>query len=281
MTTAFPSYGRCIFCGDYKKLTEEHVWPVWLRQYIDFDLPVSGSASIDVHPDNSEEIVAHSERKGDLRNRGVTKVCRDCNSEWMSQLQERAKRELIAMAHGESFSLLPDGQRVIAAWVTMAVMTAEFYFDAIAIPAVERLSLKLTSSPLRTWKVWAGSYERGDWQSHLAHATGPLIFPGDPEPKDGEAPTRNTQTTSLVVGQAYFHAFSCPNIPFTEHMDLQCEGRLVQIWPPLGPLAWPTPVLSDLQADRLASAIFDRLNGRPFSGLPPAATRPQKSERET
>lgn len=53
-------------------------------------------------------------------------VCRRCNNEWMSELQNQAKPILKRMILGERINIAWQAQRVIAAWATMTSMVLDF-----------------------------------------------------------------------------------------------------------------------------------------------------------
>lgn len=65
-------------------------------------------------------------RTGDPPRSKVRVVCRDCNTTWLSQIQERAKPHLIPLITGQTFALGATSQESIAVWCTMATMTAEY-----------------------------------------------------------------------------------------------------------------------------------------------------------
>lgn len=239
-----------------------------MRPYIETQYCGYGCSSVEIS-NNQTKLLSKFFGRGDPQRQPVTNVCAQCNNGWMSQLQARAKSELISMIEGTPLTVLEAGQRVISAWVTMAVMAGEYFFDgAVAVPAVERLSLKLTSSPLDNWKIWAGSYARENWPAYFVHGARFLNVSGSGSGNEIKNPAPNTQASSFVVGSVFYHAFSCPSVAFTNVLDLKCEGRLAQIWPPRGPLAWPPPPLSEQQADRISTFIFNSIAGDEFRGLP-------------
>ncbi len=211
----------------------------------------------------------HSERTqkksgGDPRNRPVRVVCAGCNGGWMSRLQQTAKPLLIPLVTGQAVRLDAQAQQVIAVWCAMSVMTAEFLsHDRQAISLDERRSIKATQSvPADTWKIWIGHYVRGGWQPLWAHTVMPI---GDEEISpvgDDGVPIANTQTTSLVVGQLYIHAFSCPYNFLIRAATLPDEARsLSQIWPPTSAnIDWPRSTMTDRDADNVAGFISNMID---------------------
>lgn len=244
------------FCGLPGKTSKEHIWPKWIRPYIHFDDTSYVAASSHVFPDR-HEIIRTKKWGGDPRSRGVPVVCRDCNSGWMSALQEEVKPFLIPMIQGTPLSLTRDGQAALSAWAAMAIMVGEFFFpDTIAVPAHERAQLRQSRKVPETWKIWLGTYERQNWRTHFARSTHRLLFPNMPDPPPGELPPPNTHATTFVVGKILFHAFACPYAPQTRNVVLASNGgRMIQLWPSFRPLTWPTTILSDEDADYVTSTI--------------------------
>jgi hypothetical protein len=273
-------YGRrlCIFCGEPGKISKEHIWPKWLRDYISFDADSHIMASTNVYPDR-HEIIMTKKVDGDARNRGVSVVCERCNSGWMGALQERVKPFLVPVIHGRGWQLSVLDQIALSTWVTMAIMVGEHFFKgSLAVPVSERRALMTTCRPLENWKIWAGTYERKEWLGHLGRNTRFLLFPGSSAPQDGQVPAPNTHTTTFVVGKALFHAFGCPLPEQTAVVRLRrADGALVEIWPPTeGTFIWPTPALTDEDAAGLTDVIFSWIDA-----LDKAEISPECSPRTT
>jgi hypothetical protein len=251
---------QCIFCPTKGRMSEEHVWPKWIRRYVPFDTPAHVRASIEYQA--HQENILHAEtRRGDPRYRGVHFVCHGCNTGWMSALQNAAKSPLLAMARGEARHLSEDEQKLVAAWATMSVMTAEhLYPDAVAISSADRLAFAQNAGPLPNWRIWAASAGDNDWKGFHVHGTRSLSFPDAPITPNG-AP--NTQTTTLVIGKAYFHAFSSHSPRQAEGIEMDMtNGALKQLWPMQGSIQWPPPTLDARQAQQLTTAVFEMIDDR-------------------
>jgi hypothetical protein len=74
----------------------------------------------------------------------------------------------------------------------------------------------------------------------------------------------NSQMTTLVVGQLYIHAFSCPFpsiVTQTETIPAAGYKKVAQIWPAREHfIAWPMDSLTDREADEIPGAIANRFD---------------------
>jgi hypothetical protein len=207
---------------------------------------------------------------GDPRSRRLQIVCRPCNNHWMSDLQTAAKPILSPLITGESKKSIVLGlewQKILAAWAAMSVICAEYFYpNRAAISVTDRRWLYDTKTAPNDFRIWIGDYERKEWIPHWGHFS---LRISEHEGKqdwtihpDG-TPRSNTQTTTFVVGRLFIHVYSCPfpEILHAEKIVRAVESKLVQIWPTRHSfLMWPVTGISDRDADRLASVIFDRLD---------------------
>ncbi len=250
---------RCIFCDGPAKLTKEHLWSKWTRQLVQYDSIKHEYANQVFNrggTDRTAKITA-----GDVRNRGLRAVCGDCNSGWMSAVEERAKPTLEALIRGAGAFLNHDSQKTVTTWIAMKAMVAEFFDPSYAaIPLLERQFLNANRLPPDNWKIWIGNYKRGSWAGQWAHSASGLASPESVARRKPETP--NTQTSTLIVGQLYCHAFSSEIRSLVDRVQLGETGlaKLPQIWPVRESfVAWPTGALSDADASDFASKIFTDL----------------------
>lgn len=114
---------RCIFCGK-RPLTKEHIFPKWLAPYIPKTMENYQNVKTIFHKDRAD--TAAKKRAGNPHSWSVKCVCKKCNNEWMGTLQERVKPILLPMIKGEKVKIEKADQHVMASWVAMATMCAEF-----------------------------------------------------------------------------------------------------------------------------------------------------------
>ena len=258
----------CIFCGD-TPTTREHIWADWLAQYIPKTMPNYVAAQTFL---NADRTIEKTEKLwgGDPRGRRLQIVCRSCNNHWMSELQKAVKPILIPLIAGKSISLTPPRQATLAAWRAMTTICAEYFYPKnAAVSVIDRRWLFRTHTAPNSFRIWIGDFERKEWKPYWGHST-LRISPTEHEGTQGWAihpdgtPRSNTQTTMFVIGRLYVMVYSCPfpEILNSQTIVRQVDSRLTQIWPPRYSIVlWPpTDTLNDREADRLAGAIFGRLD---------------------
>ena len=135
-------------------------------------------ASITVPHPGQHRLLERRIRAGDPIGAKVPIVCSDCNSGWMSQIQERAKPYLIPLFRGELTILNPDAQRWVATWACMATIMGEFLSRKIGANAIgqsDRETLMRTQLPPRNWRIWIGKCSQENWPSQWLHVTARVL----------------------------------------------------------------------------------------------------------
>jgi hypothetical protein len=255
----------CVFCGKPTKMTSEHIWGDWIKQFIPPSLNKHylGLKTINVggKPDTDGVRI----RAGDPVNSQVRIVRGDCNSGWMSVLQAKAKKFLPPLLTGERIGLGPAAQQAIAAWITMACMTAEHIIHdpfSIAISQGDRTQLTDTGVPLSNWKIYVGHYRAWKWNTKYLHTCLPILDIA-PDPNGHEKPIANTQTSTFVLGNLYVHAMSSEHPEYIEgwRWPIRPSMVLIQIWPPKETfIAWPGMTMVDQDAMIIAEFFFRNIH---------------------
>lgn len=114
--------GVCVFCGR-GPLTNEHVWPQWIRKGLFPHLHTSRNVvTTDQDVDRDYPAPAFDTKVGDVC--GTTKRTSGdrCNNGWMSRLETSVKDVLGPMIRGETQVLSPDIQVRIASWALKTAM---------------------------------------------------------------------------------------------------------------------------------------------------------------
>jgi hypothetical protein len=114
----------CIFCGG-RPLSKEHIWGQWVLEHVPRTTNKYNFGKIVVGKNPKDTTEDSRVRTGDPLNANVRVVCANCNSGWMSQIQERAKPHLIPLFKGQSVWLDMSAQAAIATWAIMATITSE------------------------------------------------------------------------------------------------------------------------------------------------------------
>lgn len=256
----------CVFCGGAVKMTNEHVWGRWLKQYVKQDmrkhsLGVSVVNRLGIPNEESSYI-----RAGDPLGSKVKVVCETCNNTWLSGIQDTAKPYLLPLIKGEPTVLGHDGQHVVATWATMATMTAEFLLrDPVdrVVTQSERTVFMDTRAPNSDWRIWLGRYRRVRWLGQWVHTSIPVFDAAEVAKAEAAGrPQCNMQTSTFVVGELYVHVFSGAHADFVRDWHWKTAPRaramLAPLWPPRHDfIAWPINGISDHEAIAYSKAFFD------------------------
>ena len=253
----------CIYCGG-AGLTHEHLFADWLRAYIPRELSEHRSESVIAFPHKTNRTLKR--QTGDTHARRLRRVCETCKLGWMSDLQEAAKPYLVPMLEGKSISLNRKAQKIVAAWVAMTTMTAEYLDDKmVAVPQSERDYLRETSQAPKTWRIWIARYNGAKSPKRLWHNAMALTD----QKVEGAAlyapAPSNTQTTAISLGDHLFIYVMSSEIawnlirrwrlpPTVSSLFRQiCPAAAAKVvWPPGRPLTFP-------EADFIADQFFNRL----------------------
>ena len=121
---------ECAFCGQDRKLSDEHVWANWLLKLLPHPTP----------SENKTRILGSTRTGLKVRNEGlmgapelVKVVCRPCNHGWMATLEEEAMRLLAPMIEGESLRLQVRDQRLLAFWAAKTMTMIEYTDDSTRV----------------------------------------------------------------------------------------------------------------------------------------------------
>jgi hypothetical protein len=106
----------CIFCGQCRAGSDEHVISRWVRERLQVASPVTTL----VQPSGEQ----HVDPFWTIKLRGT--VCKDCNNGWMHVLEDMVSPFLGAMlVHDCSVDLDAERQRDLARWAVMKVLLLE------------------------------------------------------------------------------------------------------------------------------------------------------------
>lgn len=261
-----PQRKLCVFCGKTAKMTNEHVWGKWLKQCVRQDMR---KHSFVVSVINQPGIPAEENiyiRAGDPLGSKVRVVCERCNNTWLSSIQRRAKPHLLPLINGEPTTLGHDAQHAVAAWATMATMTAEFLLpdpmDRVVTQA-ERAAFMASRMPSPDWRIWIGRYRRVRWLGQWVHASIPVYDAAQvAEVEATGRPQCNMQTSTFVVGELYVHVLSGAHIDFVRDWHWTAAPKARAMLPLLWPrsedfIAWPINAISDHEAILYSRAFFN------------------------
>ena len=108
----------CIFCCGEARQTKEHAVPQWFAKL----KPANVSVRVEGEHRNVQKWDILTD-KVELKVRGC---CTECNSGWMSDLEDEARPILLPLIGGQEVQLVVSAQRVIATWAMKTVMVLEY-----------------------------------------------------------------------------------------------------------------------------------------------------------
>ena len=114
--------GTCIFCGGLG-VTKEHLFSNWLRQLFPrtpSDTHTFGRSDWATQT-GFEQVI----NQGHSGSRRVRKVCKHCNTGWISRIDDDARHAITPLIQGASTLVSQAMQRDIAAWFTKIAMVGD------------------------------------------------------------------------------------------------------------------------------------------------------------
>lgn len=227
---------RCIFCGG-TPISKEHIWPAWMRPYLPAGQFAQFIRSSDLRGPIPQLRAGPLNRKGDGRSQKLKVVCRPCNNNWMSVLQDRTKATLVPLLLNDIQEISEPEHELLATWATMFTMVYETCQPnpvRTATTGAQRSLFKAEQKPPQHWIFWCAPH---DGVSSPIFHTGfgsvrRLADPETVEPGKASLTTCAVGAISLAilgVNSDYgFQAFS-----HTITMLVERAG-FVRLWPSLG-----------------------------------------------
>jgi hypothetical protein len=184
----------------------------------------------------------------------VKRVCRSCNSGWMSQIEHAAKAPLTRLIKGNTMALSAADQQAVATWFSLFIVMHEFVTPKTnwAIPGEYQKHLFVQRKPLPNMLIQAvphivsPSPVRG-WGNAVRHIVTTI---GQDNGSEGVRVPQNTWESTLGIGCVVLHGFGTAvpdRVPWLDwwmgEQYSKSLGRLApirRIWPrPLAQLKWP------------------------------------------
>lgn len=255
----------CAFCGLPKKMTSEHVWGEWTKGYVERTSNKHNHANVFVPRPGQPEPPKVRIRAGDHLDAQVHVVCSDCNSGWLSQIQNDAKPILIPLFEGGTITLDQTAQQLVATWVAMSTMTGEHLSQEqrrLAIPQSDRTWLMERRTPPPGWCIWIGRYPRQENPTLWVKASFPVVNADKlPDTITDEDLAPTMQTTAFSVGNLFAFAMSChfPEIPLGWDWRTAPAARdlLKRVWPTSSTMVdWAPSPMSDDDARSFSAAVI-------------------------
>jgi len=251
----------CIFCGGNSgsRITKEHIFGEWLKKFFPRDETTNHKSFYIEWPDESGPRPARekwTQGQGHVGSKKLLVLCRVCNNERLSGLEDRAKSALPPLIVGDRSNLPPAEQSVLATWAAKTAMVVEHSkpIDS-GIPQEARSWLLANMTPpSEKWFVWIAAYGGKKWrdlsiyQSRVGLSDAPVSRPS--------AAPHYAQATTFGVGHVLFCVVSSNSPAIEIFRGRETEGVL-QVWPPQDrSILWPPRrVLNDDEANAVSNIL--------------------------
>lgn len=259
----------CVFCGSNAKLTREHVFARWLRDYF----PRIGESEylrrqVDF---DADQVHARPGRSFDMV---VRDYCAACNNGWMSDLEVAVEPILGPMLNGEERILTAPEQHTLATWAMKTMLTMQgMNMGAPRVVSPERYRwFGEHRTPLSGTYVWLARYANSGSSDDeaqtviISHEWGTTVtLPGQPPPAEGD-PVNAFQAV-FVVGAVVFWLVGY-DLAEPPKVRAGSDDAHLLIWPTFGPdVRWPprTALTTESEIEALARRTP---NGSQLLGAP-------------
>jgi hypothetical protein len=157
-STAATAPKRCVFCGAPPPLTNEHVFPWWVRSG---DAGKTKTLYIRESGRATGERWGHS-RSGNPRDVQAKAVCATCNNGWMNNLDHTLATLGPQLLKGRTIRLTKTKQEALAAWSTKIMLMLQHTHrrqDHFVIPPEDYHRFYADKHPGELMRIWAGCME--------------------------------------------------------------------------------------------------------------------------
>ena len=197
--------GRCIYCDEPGKLSDEHIFPKWLQE----QFPKRHSMTVHTltRPEQNESPVDAkmqeriAVRKADPYDIQVRNVCEGCNNGWMSELQNLTKPLIEEIATGHLRDLSDEERTIVARWAAMTSISLQSHGRILSATSEQRNALMNEQMPCG-WRVSRGLLPDSDLAGHSLNR--PIRSPMQLE--QGRYLPGNMSV--IVIERAIFQTFS-------------------------------------------------------------------------
>lgn len=267
----------CIFCGDSnKRLTEEHIFPDWLRKefpgqpdstHVSIWQEKNPFAFLAEHPNRVSARRLHEFKNGAVRSISVRCVCDVCNNVWMSDLETKAKPLLSEVMRDTALILGTSEQQLLCRWAVLKSMVLdarpslrESRWDLV-VQQAERDAFRESLTVSDRWSVWIGRSHVDAGTHALFPVRGllsgsripklPSLTPNTNDPHISH--NTNVQSISFLFGRLLIYT---QYFGFPPTGPCGFVGQLARLLVPIAPLrtdsiVWPLPLsftLKDLDS---------------------------------
>jgi hypothetical protein len=224
--------GLCAFCGRQGSLTKQHVIPDRLKKIVPRQVNTHTQTLLRLERFGQHLIPVPTvvkQKSGHSGTRKVRRVCLQCNTKWMRQIEEESFPLLAPYIQGSTEFIREDVQRCIANIAALIASVADLDDPSNSgVSKEERDYLRQNRTPPPHWHVFIGRVDSVDWETKWRHF-GCGLFKSDAivDPSN-----RNTQGTTIGMGKILLQVISMPpEIGILDREALSRDCGLAQIFP--------------------------------------------------
>ncbi len=222
---------KCIFCGQGgtfgNKMSEEHLWPEWMHPYL---LPYvldhhTRASRFRQQPNGvlSEDKI----RQGHIFKKRFKFVCQNCNSGWMSGIENDAKPILVPLLEGRRIVVLMSMRRTLAQWLSLKLMLTDCIGAEPVLHQQERARFKIENKIPDRLKIWIGTHSSPDWYAQYSrHKLSATYIPRGAPARNQSGILENMELTAIGIGHL-FTVFYVSGIP----IPLKAKSGVRSLWP--------------------------------------------------
>jgi hypothetical protein len=255
--------GFCIYCRG-PGLSKEHIWPKWLRDYIDMDdlnYPLQRAIEYPTHITDSIKVIS-----GHPFSRRVRMVCSNCNNGWMSQIQEDVKPVIVDLFQGKRFEIFRRPRRLISSWAAMSTIAADATSERFAVVSEEeRKEFFRNRLPPEHWRIWIGLCSDNIKAPNYRHYSSELLSNKDRHRSGSISEAATIQATTYRIRRLAVHVMTSSNEAGREVIRKWKWRRfrpyLTRIWPVThATVTWPpSHELTEADVETVAARLYDKM----------------------
>ncbi len=256
---------RCIFCPS-AEVSKEHFWPVWMHPLV---MAYGGSTH---YSETSRSFIKRDgipvgtpyevTRPGSTFTKKIRATCAKCNNGWMNQLEAEARPYLTPLIDGLPVSLSAEAVRVIARWVTLKTMVAEYNRPNEDVTPLDERHAFATLRAIPPWfRIQIATHRDHMWSGMFWRHTATLTWSPPPERL---ITRKNVQLVSFGLGRLFVSVLASHGIEPDKLFDLH-PVFFPRILPFAEPwLRWPPPrAISSAEMNLVAESLNTFIREQP------------------
>lgn len=251
----------CIFCNKERKLSKEHLWPDWLKNYV--DIKPSDKHINEIHSGAATKrasVEKRLERNGNVIAVKFRVVCQPCNNEWMSEIERKVEHFFkLAMAN-DIKNIDKTLQRNLAEWIALKTMVAEQSDGKTQVTPTSDLKRFYDTRHIPDYyRIYIGKHNLKSITEYMRHScTISLDLKGPTQGLNGLS--RNTQSFALIFGSVLIYLVACREKDISIHQRLKLN-ELKVIFPYKKVVDWNTvKALRPHRVTDIAHSLPDLIN---------------------